>query len=44
MLVANNTLGQYSEGNTAEAQALALVAVASALNQLAHVMENLQKA
>jgi hypothetical protein len=29
-------LGQYSEGNTAEAQALAL-------NQLAHVMENLQK-
>jgi hypothetical protein len=31
-------LGLYSEGNTAEAQALALVAIASALNQLARVM------
>jgi stage V sporulation protein SpoVS len=40
----SSALGQYNGGNTAEAQALGAGAIASALNQLARVVENLWKA
>jgi hypothetical protein len=34
-------IGEYNQGNPAEAQAMALIAIATALNQFADVVENL---